>query len=65
MIDNIVLSDDITATIEAVKHLGADITVNESSKFEGRKSITVVSDGMINLKTMLLTVMNQVQPLDL
>lgn len=50
VIDNIVLSDDITATIEAVKHLGADITVNESSKFEGRKSITVVSDGMINLK---------------
>jgi len=54
MVDNIVLSDDITATIEAVRSLGAEISVSESPKYDGRKCVTVISSGSVKLKNNII-----------
>ncbi|MGI6085052.1 MAG: 3-phosphoshikimate 1-carboxyvinyltransferase [Acetivibrionales bacterium] len=47
-IDNVVLSDDINATLGAVSSLGAVIDIGDSSKYKGRKLITVNSQGKIS-----------------
>ncbi|NMA67623.1 MAG: 3-phosphoshikimate 1-carboxyvinyltransferase [Clostridiaceae bacterium] len=44
VIDNIVLSEDIKATIEAVKSLGADVLIDDSANYAGRQCVTVISD---------------------
>ncbi len=49
-IDNIVLSDDMIATIGAIRILGADVTLEDSLNYKGRKKITVKSQGQISLK---------------
>jgi len=47
-IDNVVLSDDICATLGAVSQLGAEIKIEDSLKYSGRKLITVNSNGRIS-----------------
>ena len=47
-IDNVVLSDDINATIGAVTQLGAEIKIEDSLNFSGRKLLTVYSSGKIS-----------------
>jgi len=49
-IDNVVLSDDISATIGAVSQLGAEIKIQDSLKYSGRKLITIDSKGKISSK---------------
>mgnify|MGYP001037938794 CR=1 FL=1 len=49
-IDNIVLSDDIKATLGAVEALGADIIISKSAKYQGRKSIKIKARGKINIR---------------
>lgn len=49
-IDNVVLSDDIKATLEAMSSLGTDIELYDSAAFPGRKSIIIKSQGKITLK---------------
>jgi len=49
-IDNVVLSDDISATIGAVSQLGAEIKIEDSLKYIGRKLITIDSNGKISSK---------------
>jgi 3-phosphoshikimate 1-carboxyvinyltransferase len=49
-IDNVVLSDDISATIGAVKSLGAEIKIEDSLNYNGRKIITINSEGRISSK---------------
>ncbi len=49
-IDNIVLSDDMIATMAAIRMLGADVTLEDSLNYKGRKKITVKSQGQISLK---------------
>lgn len=49
-IDNIVLSDDIQATLGAVQAIGAEISITDSVKYPGRKFITLKSTGKINIK---------------
>ncbi|NLX64437.1 MAG: 3-phosphoshikimate 1-carboxyvinyltransferase [Clostridiaceae bacterium] len=47
-IDNVVLSDDISATIGAVSQLGAEVKIEDSLKYSGRKLVTVNSNGRIS-----------------
>lgn len=49
-IDNIILSDDITATIGAIRALGADVTLEDSSCYKGRKCLIVKSQGSVIMK---------------
>lgn len=49
-IDNVVLSDDIKATIRAVRALGVEIEVEESIKFQGRKILNISSGGEFSLR---------------
>lgn len=56
-IDNIVLSDDIKATLGAVSALGADITINKSLAFPFRKSITIHSQGKTEIKNNIIDCM--------
>ncbi|HBR02248.1 MAG TPA: 3-phosphoshikimate 1-carboxyvinyltransferase [Ruminiclostridium sp.] len=49
-IENIVLSDDIMATLGAIKALGAEAKLVDSTCFKGRKSITVRSQGGITVR---------------
>jgi 3-phosphoshikimate 1-carboxyvinyltransferase len=46
-IDNVVLSDDISATLGAVASLGAEIKIDDSSNYSGRKLITINSESRI------------------
>ncbi len=47
-IDNVVLSDDINATLGAVASLGAEIIIEDSLNYNGRKLITIHSNGKIS-----------------
>lgn len=47
-IDNVVLSDDINATLGAVAALGAEIKIEDSLNYNGRKLITINSNGCIS-----------------
>lgn len=49
-IDNVVLSDDINATLGAVASLGVEIKIEDSLNYIGRKLITVNSNGNISPK---------------
>lgn len=49
-IDNVVLSDDISATLGAISAIGADTKVRDSTVYKGRKSVTIESRGQINLR---------------
>jgi 3-phosphoshikimate 1-carboxyvinyltransferase len=49
-IDNIVLSDDVTATLGAIRALGADAAIYDSPRFKGRKRIEVKSSGSVRIK---------------
>lgn len=49
-IDNVVLSEDIKATIRAVRALGVEVYIEESNKFKGRKLLNISSNGVISLK---------------
>lgn len=49
VIDNVVLSDDIKATIDACETMGAEITVENSADYANRRRITVVSGGCIKI----------------
>ncbi len=49
-IDNIVLSDDITATLGAIRLLGAEALIENSTHFSGRKRITIRAKGRIDLR---------------
>ena len=42
-----VLSDDISATLGAVASLGAEIKIDDSSNYSGRKLITINSESRI------------------
>lgn len=48
-IDNVVLSDDIRATIDACEAFGAKIVINVSDVYADRKKITVLSSGQIKI----------------
>jgi len=48
-IDNVVLSDDIKATIGALKALGAGVRVEDSPGFRGRKRVVISSSGVIKI----------------
>ena len=47
-IDNVVLSDDISATLGAVSALGAEIKIEDSLNYNGRKLVTINSSGKIS-----------------
>ena len=47
-IDNVVLSDDINATLGAVASLGVEIKIEDSLNYNGRKLITINSKGYIS-----------------
>lgn len=47
-IDNVVLSDDISATLGAVTSLGAVVDIKDSLNYQGRKLITISSNGSIS-----------------
>lgn len=49
VIENIVLSDDITATLKASQALGADIMIEDSLEVPGRKRVTLRSTGYIDI----------------
>lgn len=49
LIDNMVLSDDMLATMGAIRALGADLTLGESRRFKGRKSLRIRSKGSVRL----------------
>lgn len=49
-IDNIILSDDIKATLGAVKALGAKIDIKDSLQYPNRKVIIIESNGEVNIK---------------
>ena len=49
-IDNIVLSDDIAATIGAIRSLGAEAVLEDSERYAGRKKIIISSTGMADIK---------------
>lgn len=48
-IDNLVLSDDITATIGAVEAIGANVTISDSQTYHGRKKVCINSNGRVVL----------------
>lgn len=48
-IDNVVLSDDIRATLKACEALGADIRLEDSPAFPGRKRVIIASTGEIRV----------------
>lgn len=48
MIDNIVLSDDIRATLGACEALGASVRIEDSRRFSGRKRVVMTSSGEIS-----------------
>lgn len=48
-IDNVVLSDDIKATLGACEALGAEVCVEESPVFPGRKRVAISSEGQIRI----------------
>lgn len=54
VIDNITMSDDICATINAVKALGTEILVSDSRLYAGRKCVTVRSSGTISIKNNII-----------
>lgn len=54
VIDNIIMSDDIQATINAVKALGTDVSISESTSFAGRKCLTIKSEGTISIRNNLI-----------
>ena len=47
-IDNVVLSEDISATLGAAASLGAKIKIEDSFNYSGRKLITINSEGRIS-----------------
>lgn len=49
LIDNVVLSQDIEATLGAARALGAHAEVFPSDRFQGRKQVKVVSEGLVRL----------------
>lgn len=49
-IDNVVLSDDITATLGAICALGADVTLENSLCYRERKSLIIRSQGKVTIK---------------
>jgi len=48
-IDNIVLSDDIKATLGACESLGASVRIEDSTVFSGRKRVIITSKGQIRV----------------
>lgn len=54
VIDNVVLSDDITATIHACRGLGAEITVENSTVYQGRKRVFIQSSGKIQVTSPMI-----------
>ncbi|MCX7771508.1 MAG: 3-phosphoshikimate 1-carboxyvinyltransferase [Clostridia bacterium] len=50
IIDNIVLSDDMIATIGAVQALGVAVKITESAHFKGRKKLIIESSGQIKVQ---------------
>jgi 3-phosphoshikimate 1-carboxyvinyltransferase len=54
VIDNVSLSDDISATIGACEALGASVEIEESPRFPGRKRVTVSSTGSISIKRQVI-----------
>lgn len=49
-IDNVVLSDDIKATLGAAEALGAKVLVTDSLKHEGRKLVHIEGSGQITIR---------------
>lgn len=49
-IDNVVLSDDINATLGAVEALGAKVSISDSPVYCGRKLVTIEGTGRITIK---------------
>ena len=49
IIDNLVLYDDMLATMGAIEALGAELSLSDSRRFKGRKSLRIHSKGSINL----------------
>ncbi|HHW22462.1 MAG TPA: 3-phosphoshikimate 1-carboxyvinyltransferase [Clostridiaceae bacterium] len=49
-IDNVVLSDDIKATLGAAEVLGAKVRTEDSPKYKGRKLVVIESEGQISIR---------------
>lgn len=49
-IDNVVLSDDINATLGAAGALGAKISISDSAVYDGRKLVAIQGDGKIAVR---------------
>lgn len=56
-IDNVVLSDDIKATLGAVSTLGADISIAKSQFYPGRMMITIKAYGNIKIENKIIDCM--------
>lgn len=50
LIDNMVLSDDMQATMGAIRALGAELTLSDSVRFKGRKCLRVRGQGLVTLR---------------
>lgn len=46
-IDNVVLSDDIKATLNACEALGAEVRIEKSTAFAGRRQVVISSGGFV------------------
>ncbi len=49
-INNVVLSDDIKATLGAAEALGAKVRIDDSPEYKGRKTVTIEASGQITIK---------------